>query len=248
MKKTIYLAALISALVLTSSIVHAQKGTGSTSVSGERDRIKLQDPSTHEDDADDVIGDKQGSGSKTQNQTSVQNKGKDSQLKVTTQNSEADLADGEEPENGQGKGSLSRSDVARLHMSAVAQKVEEFLADETRSGGIGEKISEFAKAQRLVQTEIEDTLGAIDKRKGVIKSLLGPNYRAVKKMEELMEKNQLRIQQLQELKNKVQNQGEEVQLQEMIQAMVDQDTALQDQVRATKNVKSVFGWIMRLFK
>jgi tRNA A37 methylthiotransferase MiaB len=62
-----------------------------------------------------------------------------------------------------------------------------------------------------------------------------------------MEQNQLRIQQLQELQNQIANQAEETQIQELIQALVEQNTALEDKIQAEEQVGSVFGWLLKLF-
>ena len=55
-----------------------------------------------------------------------------------------------------------------------------------------------------------------------------------------MEQNKLRIQQLQQLANQVQNQADQTQIQEAIQVLTEQNTALQEQIQAEENIGSLF--------
>ncbi|RJR26503.1 hypothetical protein C4561_05135 [candidate division WWE3 bacterium] len=162
-----------------------------------------------------------------QNKVNTQNQGEDSQLKVSTQNNE--------------------NTSSRQHMSNVAQAVEDFLSNGNKSGEMGGQISEIAKQQQATQSQIGKSLDKIEGKSQVMKSLFGPDYKAIKDMKQLIQQNQVRIQQLQNLQTETQNQGENTQLQVMIKAMVDQNTALQNQMQTEENVKSLFGWLIKLF-
>ena len=61
-----------------------------------------------------------------------------------------------------------------------------------------------------------------------------------------MEQNQLRVQQLQRLQTQVANQADEAQIKEAIQAFVEQNTALANQIQAEEQVGSLFGWLAKL--
>jgi hypothetical protein len=132
-------------------------------------------------------------------------------------------------------------------MSTVSEAVKSFLETSDNTNGIGKQVSDIAKQQQGAQQQMGKALTGIESRVGLAKKLFGPNYKAIKEMKKLMEQNQLRIQQLQQLQNQTQNQGEETQLREMIQAMTEQNTALQSQVQAEEGVKSAFGWLIKLF-
>ncbi len=150
------------------------------------------------------------------------------------------------PQNA-GEDSRGRSDAARQNMSNVAQKVEELLSDEVTQGGIGQQVKTIAQQQKQAQGEITGQLNKLELRQGLIKKLFGADQKVIKNLKQQLEQNQLRIQQLQRLQNQVTNQAEETQIQELVQALVEQNTSLEDQIQAEEQVGSVFGWLLRLF-
>ncbi len=66
-------------------------------------------------------------------------------------------------------------------------------------------------------------------------------------MERLIKQNQLRIQKLTELKNQLTNQGEISQAEEMIQLLINQNTALQEKINLEQQSSGLFGWLFKLF-
>ncbi len=222
MKKTRLVLVSAFVLLVVPTVVLAQQGQGSQ----QQDRI--QDPTVHEESVSQ--------GNQVQNQVKTQNAGEDSQLNVNTQESfQAN------------EGSQSRSDTARQNMSSVAQKVEELLNDEGTQGGIGQQVKAIAQQQKKAQGEITGQLNKLESRQGLMKKLFGADRKAIKNLKQQMEQNQLRIQQLQEMQNQVMSQAEEIQVQDLVQALVEQNTALEDQIQAEGQVSSVFGWFFRLF-
>jgi chromosome segregation ATPase len=148
---------------------------------------------------------------------------------------------------GQPKRVSPRSENAKQHMSIVAQEVEELLTTQGSKGGIGQQISQIAQEQQQAQAEIEEELDELESQPGWLKKLFGPNQKSIKNIDKKIEQNQLRIQQLNELQNQVQNQADQTQIQQTTQALVQQNTALQEQIQAEEQVGSVFGWIKNLF-
>ncbi len=218
MKKIILISVLAFILLTVPAVVLAQQGQGS------QQQDRTQDPTTHEES---VVNPQ---GNQVQNQVKTQNAGEDSQLNVNTQENLQD-----------------RSDTARQNMSTVAQKVEELLEDEETSGGIGQQVKNIAQQQKQAQGEIANQLNKLESRQGLMKKLFGADQKAIKSLKQQMEQNQLRIQQLQELQNQVTNQAEETQIQELVLALVEQNTALEEQIQAEEQASSVFGWLLKLF-
>ncbi len=177
-------------------------------------------------------------GNQVQNQINTQNAGEETQLKVNTQES---LNAGEAVPQSQ------RSEQAREHMSEVAEQVEEILAEKQGVGGIGEQVRAIAKAQsdsqQLVSTELDNLQG----RKGVTKKIFGPDYKALKNLGEEIKQNQLRIRELNQLQIEVSNQAEATQIESLIKAMNEQNTALTAQIEEEQEVGSVLGWFFKLF-
>jgi len=177
-----------------------------------------------------------------QNQVKTQNAGEDSQLMIETK---------EETNTGTNVGTAKkespRSEVAQEKMSDVATQVEALLSNKTMKGGIGEQVREIATAQKQAQEQVKDQLGQVENRKGLLKSLIGPDYKALKNMENQVAENQLRIEQLTELKTQLTNQSDIDMVEAAIQALTEQNTQLQETVTDESQSKSMFGWLFRLF-
>ncbi len=148
---------------------------------------------------------------------------------------------------GQPKSVNPRSETARQNMSVVSQAVEELLTTQGAQGGIGQQISEVAKQQQQAQPEIEEQLNKLEARQGLTKRLFGPDYKAIRNLNRQTERNQLRIRELQQLQNQVTNQADETQIQGVVHALVEQNTALQDQIQNEEQVASLLGWLIKLF-
>ena len=200
-----------------------------TLAQGQGDMTQTQDPTTHADEVD-------AQGNLVKNQVQTQNAGEESQLQVNTQENLGDEV-----------GSQNRSDTARQNMSVAAEKVEGLLEFKEDVGGIGTKVRDIAKSQSKAQAEIEVELDKLDSRGGVMKALFGSDPKVIKNLNQQMEQNQLRIEQLQGMRNQFLNQADEIQVHEATQAMIDQNTALADQIKIEEQSKGVFGWLIRLF-
>lgn len=174
-----------------------------------------------------------------QNQVMTQNMGEEQQLEVKT-------AEQEEASVGT-KSAAPRSKAALDHMSVVAKSVEEILVDRTLKGGIGDQVREIAQAQKQSHDEIEQQIRKMENRGGLIKALIGPDYRALSNIEKQISRNELRIQQLTELKNQLVNTGDIGMVQETIDALIQENTSLQEMIALESRIGSLFGWLARLF-
>lgn len=111
----------------------------------------------------------------------------------------------------------------------------------------GDQVKKLAQQQIQAQGEIQTQLNKLETKSKFMKSLFGPDYKAIKNLNQQVEQNKLRIQQLTQLANQVQNQADKTQLQEAIQALTQQNTSLQEQIQAEEKVGSLFGWLVKLF-
>ncbi|MFH1961055.1 MAG: hypothetical protein ABIJ38_02385 [Patescibacteria group bacterium] len=172
-----------------------------------------------------------------QNQIKTQNAGEDSNIKTSNQ---------EQENTGMPKGASPRSETAKENMSAVSLKVEELLTTKVTQGGIGEQVRLVAQEQKQAQDRISAGLEKIDSRGGLLKSLIGPNYLALKNMQEQMEQNRLRIMQLEKLEIQLVNLGDAALVQETIQTLTEQNTALIDKVALEEQSSSLLGWLFKI--
>lgn len=172
-----------------------------------------------------------------QNQIKTQNAGEDSNIKTSNQ---------EQENTGMPKGASPRSETAKENMGAVSLKVEELLTTKVTQGGIGEQVRLVAQEQKQAQDRISAGLEKIDSRGGLLKSLIGPNYLALKNMQEQMEQNRLRIMQLEKLEIQLVNLGDAALVQETIQTLTEQNTALIDKVALEEQSSSLLGWLFKI--
>jgi len=241
MKKLLVFVGII-AILFSNTAVYSSKNEGAGSQATDQDNEVTE---TQEQQKILVSPSPTGSMVKNENEIKTQNQGEDSQLKVENQEEEK-LG---EMENGDDKSKAEspKSDTTKGNMSDVAKKVEELLTTESAQGGIGEQVKQVAKEQKEAQESIKTELGKIDDRSKLLKSLIGPNYQALKNMQKQMEQNQLRIKALEEIMNKLTNQSEITLVQETIQALTDQNTSLQDRIALEEQSRSLLGWLFKLF-
>jgi hypothetical protein len=131
--------------------------------------------------------------------------------------------------------------------TSVSEKVQSLLDDESLEKGIGQEVKKFVQEQKQVQDKVQENLDMAGKRNGVLKSLIGPDYKALKDSKAQLEQNQMRIKNLEELKLQLTNKSDIAMVTETIQALVDQNTALQDEINSEESTASLFGWLFKMF-
>ncbi len=241
MKKIISGVSVFTLLLVAMPVFAANNGAGAQGTSSQQgtttqtqQRLQQVSPSPT------------GNTIQNQNQVKTQNEGEDSEIKTKTQEQESQGDEQETQGQGMPKETPPQSEAAQEHMSNVATEVEDLLKTKTMQGGIGQQVKTIAQEQKTAQQEIQTELGKVDSRGGLLKSIIGPDFKALKNMQKQMEQNQLRIQQLTQLKDQLTNQGDITQVQQMIQALTDQDTVLQDRINLEKQSGSLLGWLFKL--
>lgn len=171
------------------------------------------------------------------NQNQVQNEGQDSQLQNSNQGQAAEARQRSLGEN--------RSEVARQHMSQVATQVQKMLAAGNEDPGIGPKVREIAQNQQETQSKLNENVDELDQRKKWVKSLIGPNFRAIDTIEQELETNQERIDQLQELKAEAQTEAAKAEIEQTVQALQAQKQTLEQVMEQERSQFSLFGWLFK---
>ncbi len=185
-----------------------------------------------------------------ENQVQTQNAGEDSQLNVQIQEINMEET-GQASSQGQSQQEIKSQSLpanAQQKMSVVSQKVKELLTTESQQSGIGREVREIAKLQNQAQEKIQTHTAKMASRSGLLKRLIGPDLKAIDSLRQELTENQLRIESLEELKTEVVNQAEETQIQETVEAIIEQNTALENQINEEEDAPSVFGWLIRLFR
>lgn len=117
---------------------------------------------------------------------------------------------------------------------------------ESLKNGNGEQIQQIIQEQTQSQERVQEQVYKLESRNGFVRWLIGPNYGAINEIEKEMEQNRERIMLLEQLEIQIQNTADQTQIQAVIQALTEQNTALQDQINNAKRF-SLFGWLFRLF-
>ena len=195
-----------------------------------------------------MTGSSTGDQVQNQNQVQMQNQGEDQSLQVATQEQENSSTQNGNAQQASGGQSGSMSGQSLLDsVESVTKNTEDILNVSMAKGSPGEKIQEIVKIQATVQTKIVSEVQQLDSRKGFMKTLIGPDYKVLKIMMQQMEQNQLRIKELEQLQNQLMNQGDIAMVEATIQALIDQNTALQEKIVSEEKTESMFGWLFRFF-
>lgn len=109
------------------------------------------------------------------------------------------------------------------------------------------QIQSVMENQEKINQEAVKQVEKVSSRPGFVRFLLGPDWSAVKLMKQQVEQNQMQVQKLEQMKTQTQNQAEQTMLKEAIALTEKQNTALEEQIRASEGSFSLFGWFFRLF-
>ena len=141
----------------------------------------------------------------------------------------------------------TQNQAEETQLMVATQHMEQLMEMEGLKEEVGNKVRTLAQEQVQAQTLTQTQLNKLESKSSLMKKLFGPDYGAIKNLKHQMEQNRLRIQQLEQLQNQVANQADETQLQEAVQALVEQNTNLEEQIQAEEQIGSLFGWLVRLF-
>lgn len=183
------------------------------------------------------------------NRVETKNKQEDYALQVEERHEEENQEEKEDiEEDSEGIFPIPRSQTAREHMSAVAQKAEELLSQQAqKEGGIGEQIREVAQSQNQIRERVEEQFKKLEKRKGLLRNLLGPNRLALKNLDQQIEENENQIEKLQKIKEQALSLTEKNAIEEMIESLLAANTALEEKIAQEKKAPGILGRILNFF-
>lgn len=188
-----------------------------------------------------VVAAQNGVGAQTGDQIQQQDRVQD----PTTHGSSSPSAAGNQVKN---SNQVSTQNMGESSQLQVATSEMEQLMNEVGAGtGIGAQVRTIAQEQVQAQTQIQDQMTKMETKSKFAKGLFGPDYKAIENLKAHIERNLVRIQTLTELKNEISNQADETALETAIQALVNQNTALEERIGAEEGTGSLFGWLVKLF-
>jgi hypothetical protein len=128
--------------------------------------------------------------------------------------------------------------------SAVQNMIQ--LSYRLNNENLGSQIRTMAQNQIKSADAANQALEKAQARSDFAKFFIGANYTQLKTMKQEMDQNQLRIQELQQICSQISNAIDQTELQNQIQILEQQNTALQNQLNNEESGFSLFGWLMRL--
>ena len=105
----------------------------------------------------------------------------------------------------------------------------------------------IARDQLDIQSKIEEKWAAVEARPRVVKWILGPDYNSLRDVRNQMTQNELQLNLMTQMRNRTTNEADKQIIQENIQALIQQNTELQEQITAEEGTFSLFGWFAKLF-
>ena len=161
---------------------------------------------------------------------------------------------GEGNENGSENGqkvqnqtNQNQSNQGEQTQNRVSNAVQTMLAVADRSGEVGQKIRIVAQSQNQNQEELETELNKAKSRSGIVKMIIGPNYKELKKVENRLENHNKNLEELKELRDQITDSDDKNIMEQQIQVMEQVQAELENEVNNEKKGVSLFGWLFRWF-
>ena len=143
------------------------------------------------------------------------------------------------------KGNLQK---AYENQNEVRTAVQALLAVEGSVGSVGQSISKVAKE---FNNSVQQTIRAeetIRNRNRIVRFFAGGDQETAEELQNLVDQNRIRIQQLKELKGQCDCEDEvRTLMQEQVQSMEQGQNKLQELIQNEKNARGIWGWFKGLF-
>ena len=193
------------------------------------------------------------SGIQAQVQQETQNQGEEQQIIVQQQTKtqqkqqvQAMIQNKQQEMNQVMQGLSGEQQKVYRNQNQVRLAVHALLAMENLTGGIGSHVREIA---RSFNNSIQATIRAeerIQTRSAVARFFAGGDHEAAQQMEQEVNRNQQRIQELKQLKEQCEcDEDIKAMMQEQIQNMEQEQNRLQELAQKEKKSKGLFGWIWK---
>lgn len=132
------------------------------------------------------------------------------------------------------------------HRSRMANFVQSLVHSADRlQGGIGENIRVIAREQNEAKERVGQALEAIENRGKVKSFLIGSDYKNIGQVRSEMVSLRNRLEQLNRLIERVENEGERTELQSQIREMEQERERIENFLKQKENQFSLFGWFVK---
>jgi hypothetical protein len=142
------------------------------------------------------------------------------------------------PQNGASQSRYQRVNQALESMARLSHRLG--------NQNLGEQIQNIVRNQANAEDVINQGIDNAQRRSALTRFFLGPNYQELADVKREMERNQLRIQELNKIKAQIKNESDQQELTLHITTLEQQNTALQNNLKELTSGFSLFGWFFRL--
>lgn len=178
----------------------------------------------------------------TNEQNKVMNQGESNQIQTQEQN----VVQTQDSGNSESANSKDSTNPSVQKRSQVANAVQVLLQIADRNGGIGQQVRVIAQNQNQNRMKLEQNVANIQSRGGFAKFFIGSNYGEIKDAQKALEQNREQIRQLNQIRTKLSNQGDQQQLTEQIKALEQANLEIENSLTDAQNGFSLFGWFNKL--
>ena len=174
-------------------------------------------------------------------QTATQNAGEESQLQVNVATQTGEEV-GEQQYQPKSETAGSRSDEVAKAVQTMSE-----IANRTNNPEVGKQIKDIARAQNEAEDSANKALDKVEERSGFVKFLIGPNFAQIKEVKKIMEQNQVRVRELQQIMLQLDNEADQTELQNQINVLEIQNLNLANELDEMDGGFTLFGWLVRWF-
>ena len=151
-------------------------------------------------------------------------------------------------EQAQGQNQEQQGQInAEQHRSAVANFVQNLLQVADREGGIGQQVRVIAQQQNQSASTTIQAMEKVQTRSKIKTFFFGSDYKNLGTLRSEMVQTRNRLEQLNRLMEKVQDEGDKTELQNQIQTLEQEQTKIESFIKAEEGKFSLFGWLVKLF-
>ena len=185
-----------------------------------------------------------GTGNQVQQQTQTANQGESNQIKTQNQ---------EESKSGNGNQTQNQNQEqqgqvnAEQHRSAVANFIQSLNGIADRETGIGQQVRTIAQQQNQSANTAIRAMEKVQTRSKVKTFFFGSDYKNLGALRSETVQTRNRLEQLNQLMESVQNEGDQTELQNQIQTLEQEQTRIESFIKAQEGKFSLFGWLVKIF-
>jgi hypothetical protein len=201
-----------------------------------------------------------GTGNEVQQQQQTANQGEDNQIQTQTQEqTQSGSGTGEQVQNqnqnqeqvqqqNQEQTQVQQGQInAEQHRSTVANFVQSLNGIADREAGIGQQVKTIAQQQNQSASTAIQAMEKVQTRSKVKTFFFGTDYKNLGTLRSEMVQTRSRLEQLNQLMENVQNEGDQTELQNQIQTLEQEQVKIESFIKAQEGKFSLFGWLVKLF-